>query len=106
MHITGIYAALGTLLVLALALAQLVAWGTFYYAFAILMTPMGAELGWSKAEMNGALSLGLAVTGLAAFGAGRWIGGDDRARASAGFISGSRVLCADYIGHARIGRGI
>jgi len=60
-------------LVLALALAQLVAWGTFYYAFAILMTPMGAELGWSKAEMNGALSLGLAVTGLAAFGAGRWI---------------------------------
>ena len=60
-------------LVLALALAQLVAWGTFYYAFAILMTPMGAELGWSKAEMNGALSLGLAVTGLASFGAGRWI---------------------------------
>ncbi len=60
-------------LVLALALAQLVAWGTFYYAFAILMAPMGAELGWSKAEMNGALSLGLAVTGLASFGAGRWI---------------------------------
>ena len=60
-------------LVLALALAQLVAWGTFYYAFAILMTPMGAELGWSKAEMNGALSLGLAVTGLASFAAGRWI---------------------------------
>jgi MFS family permease len=60
-------------LVLTLALAQLVAWGTFYYAFAILMTPMGAELGWSKAEMNGALSLGLAVTGLASFGAGRWI---------------------------------
>jgi len=60
-------------LVLALALAQLVAWGTFYYAFAILMTPMGAELGWSKTEMNGALSLGLAVTGTASFGAGRWI---------------------------------
>jgi MFS family permease len=60
-------------LVLALALAQLVAWGTFYYAFAILMTPIGAELGWSKAEMNGALSLGLAVTGTASFSAGRWI---------------------------------
>ncbi len=60
-------------LVLALALAQLVAWGTFYYAFAILMTPMGAELGWSKADMNGALSLGLAVTGLASYAAGRWI---------------------------------
>jgi MFS family permease len=60
-------------LVLALALAQLVAWGTLYYAFAILMTPMGAELGWSKAEMNGALSLGLAVTGTASFAVGRWI---------------------------------
>jgi len=60
-------------LVLALAFGQLVAWGTFYYAFAILMTPMGAELGWSKAEMNGALSLGLAVTGTASFAAGRWI---------------------------------
>jgi len=60
-------------LVLALALAQLVAWGTFYYAFAILMTPMGAEFGWSKTAMNGALSLGLAVTGLASFGIGRRI---------------------------------
>ena len=60
-------------LVLALALAQLVAWGTFYYAFAILMTPMGAEFGWSRTAMNGALSLGLAVTGLASFGTGRWI---------------------------------
>jgi MFS family permease len=59
--------------VLALAFGQLVAWGTFYYAFAIIMTPMGAELGWSKAEMNGALSLGIAVTGTASFAAGRWI---------------------------------
>ncbi len=60
-------------LVLALALAQLVAWGTLYYAFAILMTPMGVEFGWSKTAMNGALSLGLAVTGLASFATGRWI---------------------------------
>jgi hypothetical protein len=51
---------------LALALAQLVAWGTLFYAFAILMGPMGAELGWSKASMNGALSVGLGVTGLSA----------------------------------------
>src|SRR5206468_4593063 len=60
-------------LVLALALAQLVAWGTLFYAFAIIMTPMGAELGWSKATMNGALSVGLGVTGIAAIGVGRWI---------------------------------
>lgn len=60
-------------LVLALAVGQLVAWGTLYYAFAILVAPMGAEFGWSKAEMNGALSLGLAVTGAASYGVGRWI---------------------------------
>jgi MFS family permease len=80
-------------LVLALALAQLVAWGTFYYAFAILMTPMGAELGWSKTEMNGALSLGLAVTGLASFGTGRWIdrhGG--RALMTLGSLVGAALL--------------
>ncbi len=60
-------------LVLALALAQLVAWGTLYYAFAILIEPMGAEFGWSKAEMTGALSLGLGVTGVASYSVGRWI---------------------------------
>jgi MFS family permease len=60
-------------LVLGLAFAQLVSWGVFFYAFAILTTPMGAEFGWSKAEMNGALSLGLAVTGMASFAVGRWI---------------------------------
>jgi MFS family permease len=59
--------------VLALALGQLVAWGTLYYAFAIIVAPMGTELGWSKAAMNGALSLGLAVTGAASYGVGRWI---------------------------------
>lgn len=60
-------------LVLALALGQLVAWGTLYYAFAILIEPMGAELGWSKTGMTGALSLGLGVTGLASYGVGKWI---------------------------------
>jgi MFS family permease len=60
-------------LVLALALGQLVAWGTFYYAFAVLMHPMGAELGWSSAQMNGALSCGLGTAGLLSYRIGRWI---------------------------------
>lgn len=60
-------------MVLGLALATLVSWGTLFYAFAILMLPMGAELGWSKPEMNGALSLGLGVTGLSSYAVGRWI---------------------------------
>jgi MFS family permease len=60
-------------LVLSLALAQLVAWGIFYYAFAILIGPMGVEFGWSGAQMNGALSCGLGTTGLVSYGIGRWI---------------------------------
>ena len=60
-------------MVMALALAQLVGWGTLYYAFAILMEPMGIEFAWSKAAINGALSLGIAVTGLASFSVGSWI---------------------------------
>jgi oligopeptide/dipeptide ABC transporter ATP-binding protein len=77
---------LGELLafVAPLAVAQLVAWGVFYYAFALIAAPMEAELGWSKAEINGALSLGLAVMGLATYPVGRWI---DR--------HGGRILMTD-----------
>ncbi len=82
-------------LVSALALAQLVAWGTLFYAFAILMLPMGAELGWSKPEMNGALSLGLAMTGLASYAVGRWIDrGGGRLVMAAGAVLGALLLAA------------
>ena len=59
--------------VMALASSQLVAWGILYYAFAVIQEPMGAELGWSKPQMNGALSLGLCISGLAAYSVGSWI---------------------------------
>ena len=61
------------LLVSALGVSQLVAWGSFYYVFVSLMDPMGAELGWTKTEINGALSVALAVTGLCSYARGRWI---------------------------------
>jgi MFS family permease len=56
-----------------LAFSQLVVWGALYYAFAVIAGPMGAETGWTMAEMNGALSAGLCVSGLGAFPVGRWI---------------------------------
>jgi len=59
--------------VLPLAFAQLVSWGSLYYSFAVISGPMGAELGWSKPGVSGALSLGLAMTGFASFLAGRAI---------------------------------
>lgn len=59
--------------VLPLAFAQLVSWGSLYYAFAVIAGPMAAEFGWSKPAVNGALSVGLGCTGLASFVAGRAI---------------------------------
>jgi len=60
-------------LVGTLAVAQLVSWGSLFYSFALFVVPMEAELGWSRAELNGALSLGLLVAGLAALPIGAWI---------------------------------
>jgi MFS family permease len=59
--------------VAALALAQLVSWGTLFYGFSLFVLPMERELGWSRANINGALSLGLLVSGLCAFSVGRGI---------------------------------
>ncbi len=59
--------------VLWLSVAQLLAGGTFYYSFAVLVGPMERELGWSKSEFYGALSLGLVVAGLMALPVGRWM---------------------------------
>lgn len=60
-------------IVSALGLGQLVAWGSFYYVFVSLMEPMRAEFGWTKTQINGALSVALATTGLCAYARGRWI---------------------------------
>lgn len=57
-------------LVAALSVAQLVSWGSIYYAFTLFVVPMEAELGWSRATLNGALSLGLLTAGLCAFSVG------------------------------------
>lgn len=60
-------------LVSALGVGQLVAWGSFYYVFVTLADPMANEFGWSKAQINGAVSIVLATTGLCSYARGRWI---------------------------------
>lgn len=60
-------------IVAALALAQLISWGSIYYSFSLFIVPMEREFGWDRAAMNGALSLGLLVSGLCAYPVGRWI---------------------------------
>ncbi|WP_025249477.1 MFS transporter [Pandoraea pnomenusa] len=57
----------------ALALAQLVSWGSVYYGFSLFVVPMEQAMGWTRTDMNAALSFGLLVSGLAAFPLGTWI---------------------------------
>jgi len=80
-------------LVWALSLAQLVAWGSIYYGFSLFVVPMEAELGWSRISLNGALSLGLLMSGLFAYPVGSWIdrhGG--RALMTIGSLLGAGLL--------------
>jgi MFS family permease len=56
-----------------LAFGQLVAWGVLYYAFTVVIGPMQAATGWSRAFLNAGVSIGLLVWGLCAYPAGVWI---------------------------------
>ncbi len=56
-----------------LALAQLINWGPLFAVFPVFVGPMERELGWSRAELNGALTAALLAGGLAAIPAGRWV---------------------------------
>ncbi|MES1162257.1 MAG: MFS transporter, partial [Rhizobacter sp.] len=56
--------------VVALAAGQLVCWAALYYAFSSFVLPMQQAFGWTKPQMMGALTLGLAVWGAATYAAG------------------------------------
>jgi MFS family permease len=60
-------------MVWTLAVAQVISWGTLFYAFSLFVVPMQESLGWSRPLLNGALSLGLLSTGGAVFAVGTWI---------------------------------
>lgn len=63
----------GMLATWALAVAQLVSWGSVYYAFSLFVVPMEHAMGWGRTATNGALSVGLLISGLAAYPVGTWI---------------------------------
>ena len=56
-----------------LSLPQLITWGSVFYTFSLLMTPLEAELGMGRAESSLAFSLALLAEGLMAYKVGRWI---------------------------------
>lgn len=60
-------------LVWGLSVATTVSWGILFYAFALFVAPMESDLGWTRTEINAALSVGLLAAGLAAVPFGQWI---------------------------------
>lgn len=61
------------LVVSALGITQILAWGSSYYLLAVLAAPIVAETGWSLGLVVGGLSLGLATAGLVSPLVGRTI---------------------------------
>lgn len=99
--------------VVALAVGQLVCWAALYYAFSSFVLPMQRAFGWTKPQMMGAFTLGLAVWGATSYAVGSAI---DRGRgravmtfsallAGVGFLAWSQVqsLPALYAAWALLG---
>ncbi|HUE89722.1 MAG TPA: MFS transporter [Vicinamibacterales bacterium] len=66
--------------VIALGIGQCVNWGVLYYAFAVLLLPVEAELGAERWIVTGAFSLALLLSAMAAPVVGRWSDRDRGAR--------------------------
>lgn len=99
--------------VTALAAGQLMCWAALYYTFSSFVLPMQRAFGWSKPQMMGAFTLGLAVWGAATYavgaaidhGRGRAVMGYGALLAGAGFLGWSQVnsLPALYAAWAVLG---
>ncbi len=48
-------------LVWALSATQIVAWGTAYYAFGVMLVPMQQEFGWAQSVLTAAYSMALGI---------------------------------------------
>ncbi|MEP7296359.1 MAG: MFS transporter [Burkholderiales bacterium] len=85
--------------VVALAAGQLICWAALYYTFSSFVLPMQTALGWSKPQIMGAFTLGLAVWGAATYavgaaidaGRGRAVMTGGAALAGCGFAVWSRI---------------
>lgn len=75
----------------ALAVAQLVSWGSIYYAFPLFVVPMEGAMGWTRTTTNAALSVGLLISGLAAYPIGTWI---DRGHGRCVMVGGTVLAAA------------
>jgi len=84
--------------VLWLSLAQLISWGSVFYLFALLVGPVEAELGLTRAQTSLAFSLALLVEGMLAWPVGRWI---DHGHERLVMTGGSLVLAVALLLHSQ-----
>lgn len=85
----------GWRMLVGLSVAEVTAWGILYYAFSVFLNPMHDALGWSTAELTGAYSLALLLSGFAAIPVGRWLDSrGPRLLMSLGSVAGSVLLVA------------
>ncbi|MEQ8675416.1 MAG: MFS transporter [Aggregatilineales bacterium] len=63
----------GWIITVTLAITETISYGIIYYAFSVFITPMEAELGWSRTDLTGGFSLGLLVMAAMAFPVGNWV---------------------------------
>ncbi len=63
----------GWYIALTLAITETVSYGVMVYAFTVFISPMEAELGWTRSEISGAFSLFFLVAGVCAFPVGYWL---------------------------------
>ncbi len=82
-----------------LSLAQLISWGSVFYTFSLLLSPVEQELGLSRAQSSLAFSLALLVEGLMAYPVGRWI---DAGHERLVMTSGSLLAGACLLLHASV----
>lgn len=81
------------LLVAALSSAQLVSWGTLFYAFALFVAPMQEALGWSRPAITAAFSIGLGTAAMAAVPVGHLIDrGHGRLTMTAGSLAAALLV--------------
>lgn len=63
----------GWVIAFTLAITETISWGIIYYAFTVFLTPMEADLGWTRSELVGGFSLAMLIMGGMAFPVGTWV---------------------------------
>ncbi|HRW10443.1 MAG TPA: MFS transporter, partial [Caldilineaceae bacterium] len=63
----------GWWMVITLAVTETISWGVVYYAYSVIITTLENEFHWSRAQVTGAFSLALLISGGMAVPVGFWL---------------------------------